>query len=70
MHPPVRQTNPPSGDIDRELARLLAEHHGAEAAEYRDHVRTCLCCQAHARMFAALRSDLWAIVERRDPWAA
>jgi hypothetical protein len=52
-------------DMDVELARLLAAHHGQEAVEVRDHVRSRPCCQATARMFAGLRADLWAIAERR-----
>ena len=66
----MHQDNPLSGDLDRELSRLLAEHHGDEAGDVRAHVRGCECCQATARMIAGLRADLWAIAERRDPWAA
>jgi hypothetical protein len=60
----------PPDPLDLELARLLAQHHGDEAREVRDHIRECECCQATARMIAYLRADLWSIVERRDPWAA
>jgi hypothetical protein len=52
-------------DLDAELARLLAQHHGDKAAEYREHIRECACCQATARMFAGLRADLWSLAERR-----
>jgi predicted anti-sigma-YlaC factor YlaD len=51
--------------VDAELARLLAQHHGDEAREVREHLRECPCCSAMARMIACLRSDLWAIAERQ-----
>jgi hypothetical protein len=52
-------------DLDRELARLLAQHHGAEEAEFREHVRSCACCSAMGRMIAALRSDIAALADDR-----
>jgi len=63
-----KHSDPTPDRFDHELARLLAEHHGDEARDVRDHIRGCPCCQANARMIAALRADLWAIAERRDPW--
>jgi hypothetical protein len=51
-------------DLDAELARLLAQHHRAEAVDVRLHIATCDCCMAMSRMIAGLRADLWAIAER------
>ena len=51
-------------DLDAELARLLAQHHGAEDFDVRLHVAKCDCCMAMSRMISGLRADLWAIAER------
>jgi hypothetical protein len=54
-------------DLDGELARLLAEHHAAEAYDVQLHIQSCACCTATARMIAGIRRDLWDLVEGRRP---
>jgi hypothetical protein len=64
----VLNHNPsPSDDprFDAELARLLAQHHGAEEADFRAHVRSCPCCSSIGRMISALRSDIAALADDR-----
>jgi hypothetical protein len=60
----MQQDNAPD-DLDAELARLLAQHHAAEAADVRLHIAECPCCTAMLRAIAGLRADLWAIAESR-----
>jgi hypothetical protein len=51
-------------DMDRALARLLAEHHAFEDRDLKEHVRECVCCSAMSLMLAALRRDLHDLAER------
>jgi hypothetical protein len=57
----------PPDDVDRQLARLLAEHHAFEDSDLREHMRRCSCCSSVSLMIAALRRDMWDIAERRRP---
>ena len=61
----MNQDSDNAGDLDAELARLLAENHEAERMEVRLHVRTCPHCLAVATMIANLRRDIWSLHERR-----
>lgn len=57
----------PPDEVDRALARLIAEHHAFEDRDLKDHVRSCSCCSSVSLMIAALRRDLWDIAEGRRP---
>jgi hypothetical protein len=60
----MQQDNAPD-NLDRELARLLDEHHAAELMDVRLHVKSCPHCFTISTLLGNLRRDLHDLFESR-----